>query len=380
MTSMTFFFNFIPLLAIILLGINLVFAPHNPYQEKSSAFECGFHSFLGQNRTQFSISFFIFALLFLLFDLEILLVYPYVVSSYTNDIYGLIIMLVFFLLLTLGFSFELGKNALKIDTRQAFSVFKQEFNFVNKKSDIFSVFCYILVIIFIFLTQILQDIKWYKLKVICITQTKYLKNILLWYIYILIDKLIPIFFIVFILGFIFTFVLSIIILLYQADLIDFSHCFEQLGPSYMNDNSNNNINDNNNDINSNNNNNNNNNNNDNPLNSYPEYQQVNNLQDIFNIKQQLLSIKQDLQDKLAFRTPQIYIDQLNGLNEYAARPNEHLSYRQATDTARHIAEANAGLQWALAEHAKNSSNLAECNHRIAAIAIKIAQLGGEPNA
>jgi NADH-ubiquinone oxidoreductase chain 3 len=96
----------------------LVFAPHNPYGEKDSVFECGFHSFLGQNRTQFSVSFFIFALLFLLFDLEILLVYPYVVSAYINDIYGLIIMLIFFLALTLGFVFELGKNALKIESRQ----------------------------------------------------------------------------------------------------------------------------------------------------------------------------------------------------------------------------------------------------------------------
>jgi NADH-ubiquinone oxidoreductase chain 3 len=120
MTSITFFLFFIPLLAFIFLVVNLVFAPHNPYQEKDSAFECGFHSFLGQNRTQFSISFFIFALLFLLFDLEILLVYPYVVSSYTNGVYGLMLMLIFFLALTLGFAFELGKNALKIDSRQMF--------------------------------------------------------------------------------------------------------------------------------------------------------------------------------------------------------------------------------------------------------------------
>ena len=118
MTSITFFFIFVPILSIILMGINLIFSPHKPYQEKNSTFECGFHSFLGQNRTQFSISFFIFALLFLLFDLEILLVYPYVVSAYTNGIYGLIIMLIFFSILTLGFIFELGKNALKIDSKQ----------------------------------------------------------------------------------------------------------------------------------------------------------------------------------------------------------------------------------------------------------------------
>lgn len=122
MTSISFFLFFVPLLAFILLGINLIFAPHNSYQEKDSAFECGFHSFLGQNRTEFSISFFIFALLFLLFDLEILLVYPYAVSSYTNGIYGLMLMLIFFLILTLGFAFELGKNALKIDSRQMFSL------------------------------------------------------------------------------------------------------------------------------------------------------------------------------------------------------------------------------------------------------------------
>jgi len=125
MTSSTFFFVFIPLLAIILLAVNLIFAPHNPYQEKDSAFECGFHSFLGQNRTKFSIYFFIFALIFLLFDLEILLVYPYVVSAHTNGIYGLVIMLIFFLALTLGFAFELGKNALKIDSRQMVTLNKE---------------------------------------------------------------------------------------------------------------------------------------------------------------------------------------------------------------------------------------------------------------
>jgi len=119
MTSTTFFFVFVPIVAILLLAINLLFAPHNPYEEKDSAFECGFHSFLGQNRTQFTISFFIFALLFLLFDLEILLVYPYVVSAYTNDIFGLIVMILFFVLLTIGFVFEIGKNALKIDSRQS---------------------------------------------------------------------------------------------------------------------------------------------------------------------------------------------------------------------------------------------------------------------
>lgn len=133
MSSTIFFFLFIPLLAFILLAVNLIFAPHNPYMEKNSAFECGFSSFLGQNRTQFSISFFIFALLFLLFDLEILLVYPYLVSAYTNGIYGLVIMLMFLLALTLGFAFELGKKALFIDSRQMSNVsINNKSNYISK--------------------------------------------------------------------------------------------------------------------------------------------------------------------------------------------------------------------------------------------------------
>jgi NADH-ubiquinone oxidoreductase chain 3 len=125
MTSFTFFLFFIPFLAIVLLAINFIFAPYNPNAEKRTAFECGFHSFLGQNRSQFSISFFIFALLFLLFDLEILLIYPYAMSSHSNGIYGLIVMLIFFLLLTVGFAFELGKKALVIYSKQNKKVIKE---------------------------------------------------------------------------------------------------------------------------------------------------------------------------------------------------------------------------------------------------------------
>jgi NADH-ubiquinone oxidoreductase chain 3 len=118
MSSTIVFFLFIPLLSLILLTINIIFAPRNPYIEKNNAFECGFTSFIGQNRMQFSISFFIFALLFLLFDLEILLVYPYLISAYVNETYGLLILMTFLGVLTIGFIFELGKKALTIDSRQ----------------------------------------------------------------------------------------------------------------------------------------------------------------------------------------------------------------------------------------------------------------------
>src|SRR5436190_7625015 len=118
MSSMTFFIIFVCIIALLFLAINLVFAPHNPYQEKYSIFECGFHSFLGQNRTQFGVKFFIFALVYLLLDLEILLTFPFTVSGYVNNIYGLIITLGFIIIITIGFIYELGKSALKIDSRQ----------------------------------------------------------------------------------------------------------------------------------------------------------------------------------------------------------------------------------------------------------------------
>jgi NADH-ubiquinone oxidoreductase chain 3 len=128
MTSMTFFFVFIPLLAFILLAINLIFAPRNSYKEKDSPFECGFSSFIYQNRTQFNVSFFVFALLFLLFDLEILLVFPYVISAYINSMYGLTIMLIFFIILTLGFAYEIGKGALKLSSKQDYLAYNTELN------------------------------------------------------------------------------------------------------------------------------------------------------------------------------------------------------------------------------------------------------------
>jgi NADH-ubiquinone oxidoreductase chain 3 len=56
--------------------------------------------------------------LYLILDLEILLIFPYTLSEYSNEIYGLIIMIIFVLILTIGFIYELGKGALKIDSKQ----------------------------------------------------------------------------------------------------------------------------------------------------------------------------------------------------------------------------------------------------------------------
>jgi NADH-ubiquinone oxidoreductase chain 3 len=131
MSSVTLLFIIVSIIALLFLALNFILAPHNPYQEKYSIFECGFHSFLGQNRSQFGVKFFIFALVYLLLDLEILVIYPYGLSSYENGIYGLIIVLIFIGIITVGFVFELGKSALKIDSRQSYEYFNKSKKFVN---------------------------------------------------------------------------------------------------------------------------------------------------------------------------------------------------------------------------------------------------------
>jgi NADH-ubiquinone oxidoreductase chain 3 len=131
MSSVTLLFVFVSILTIVFLLLNFILAPHNPYQEKYSIFECGFHSFLGQNRSQFGVKFFIFALVYLLLDLEILVIYPFGMSGYENGTYGLIIVLIFIGIITAGFVFELGKGALKIDSRQSTTYFHKTNKFIN---------------------------------------------------------------------------------------------------------------------------------------------------------------------------------------------------------------------------------------------------------
>jgi NADH-ubiquinone oxidoreductase chain 3 len=113
------FLFLVPIIGILLLALNLLLSPHKPYNEKESSFECGFHSFLGQNRQQFNISFFLFGLLFLIFDLEIILIYPFTISTNHNSSYGLTVIFTFLIILTVGFCYEIGKKALNINSKQS---------------------------------------------------------------------------------------------------------------------------------------------------------------------------------------------------------------------------------------------------------------------
>nr|QCG70036.1 NADH dehydrogenase subunit 3 [Plectosphaerella sp.] len=125
MSSLTIFITLVLLIAMLFLVLNFAFAPHNPYKEKYSIFECGFHSFLRPNSTQFGIKFFIFGLVYLLLALEIISIYPYAVSEYDNGLYGFAIVLIFPIVITIGFVFELPQNDLKIASRQTLTNIKK---------------------------------------------------------------------------------------------------------------------------------------------------------------------------------------------------------------------------------------------------------------
>ena len=96
----------------VLLLLNVLFARSRPDSEKVSAYECGFSPVYGQTRMPFSIQYYLVGILFLVFDLEILLLYPIAVTLYNVSIYGFWIRIIFFTVLTLGFVYELGKGRL----------------------------------------------------------------------------------------------------------------------------------------------------------------------------------------------------------------------------------------------------------------------------
>lgn len=114
MNNIIMFFIFVPILALILLALNLFLAPHLPYEAKVSAYECGYNAIPGQTRSTFHVHFFLVCLLFLIFDLEILLLLPLAVSLYHVSVYGLVIGLIFFIVLTIGFILEIGSGSIKL--------------------------------------------------------------------------------------------------------------------------------------------------------------------------------------------------------------------------------------------------------------------------
>src|SRR6266851_5155295 len=154
MNNLLMLFICVPILAFILLFLNFLFSVHRPDESKISAYECGYSAIRKQNRTDFQIQFYIVAMLFLIFDLEILLLFPIAVTLYKVSTFGFSIALIFFVVLTIGFILEIGSGAISITTQNNnnkyiyfFSFYLPPYLTINK----FKFFC---LLCFKFLTYI----------------------------------------------------------------------------------------------------------------------------------------------------------------------------------------------------------------------------------
>ena len=108
----------VPVVALLLLALNIFLAPSRSDEAKAAPYECGFSPVQGQTRTNFSIHFYIVAMLFLVFDIELVLLLPVSVSLSHISIFGFAIAVVFFLILTIGFVLEIGSGAISLTSKQ----------------------------------------------------------------------------------------------------------------------------------------------------------------------------------------------------------------------------------------------------------------------
>ena len=98
-------------LGLILLLAAAVIAVRNPDPEKVSAYECGFNAF-DDARMKFDVRFYLVAILFIIFDLEIAFLFPWAISLGNIGGLGFISMMIFLFILTIGFIYEWKKGAL----------------------------------------------------------------------------------------------------------------------------------------------------------------------------------------------------------------------------------------------------------------------------
>ena len=114
---LTDYFTIILFLAIALslsigfILVNFVFSPKNPDPEKLSAYECGFDPF-DDSRMEFDVRFYLVAILFIIFDLEIAFLFPWAISLGKIGIFGFVSMMIFLGILSIGFIYEWKKGAL----------------------------------------------------------------------------------------------------------------------------------------------------------------------------------------------------------------------------------------------------------------------------
>jgi len=94
------------------IGASVLIAWQKPDREKTSAYECGFEAF-DDARTKFDVRFYLVAILFIIFDLEVAFLFPWAVSLGKIGVYGFWSMIGFLAVLTVGFIYEWKKGALE---------------------------------------------------------------------------------------------------------------------------------------------------------------------------------------------------------------------------------------------------------------------------
>ena len=113
--------NYFPILMFILVGLLVglgpiilgkVVAPHRPDDQKNSPYECGFEAF-DDSRMEFDVRFYLVAILFIIFDLEIAFLFPWAISLGNIGALGFWSMMIFLSVLTIGFIYEWKKGALE---------------------------------------------------------------------------------------------------------------------------------------------------------------------------------------------------------------------------------------------------------------------------
>jgi NADH-quinone oxidoreductase subunit A len=113
--------NYLPILIFIAIGIavgvvpvvlGFLLAPNKPDSEKNSPFECGFEAF-EDSRMRFDVRYYLVAILFILFDLEIAFLFPWAVVLDSIGLFGFTAMMIFLGILVIGFIYEWKKGALE---------------------------------------------------------------------------------------------------------------------------------------------------------------------------------------------------------------------------------------------------------------------------
>jgi NADH-quinone oxidoreductase subunit A len=100
------------IVAAVMVGGSRIAAPQRPYPEKLSAYECGFEAF-DDARRRFDVRFYLVAILFIIFDLEVAFLFPWAVTLGDIGMFGFLSMMGFLAVLTVGFIYEWNKGALE---------------------------------------------------------------------------------------------------------------------------------------------------------------------------------------------------------------------------------------------------------------------------